>query len=105
MPQDNRQAVGLMYVQGQGVPQDNRQAMEWFLKSAAQGYSMAQYRVGVGYMLGKGVAQDKCQAVRWFRKAATQGNKEAQEALREMHPRLKVGDSCGVQEQDKTTPE
>ncbi len=36
-----------MYSHGEGVTQDNDQAMEWFLKSAAQGNANAQFNLGI----------------------------------------------------------
>src|ERR1700686_3891628 len=38
--------LGLMYQDGRGVPQDDRQAVEWFRKAAEQGRANAQYSLG-----------------------------------------------------------
>ena len=65
--------LGLMYVGGEGVAQDEKQAAAWFRKAAEQGDASAQYNLGVMYEQGKGVAQDYKQAVAWYRKAAEQG--------------------------------
>lgn len=70
--------LGLMYLMGQGVPQDNRKALLWMQKSAAQGNAMAQLSLGGIYRAGKVVTQDFAQAMDWWEKAAAQGNAEAQ---------------------------
>ncbi len=41
--------TGIMYRDGQGVPQDYQKAMDYFLKSANQGYSNAQFSIGNTY--------------------------------------------------------
>ena len=70
--------LGVMYKNGQGVPQDYQQAVAWYRKAAEQGYANAQYNLGVMYDNGQGVAQDYQQAVAWYRKAAEQGDASAQ---------------------------
>jgi TPR repeat protein len=39
--------LGEMYDNGQGVPQDDKQAMHWYRKAADQGDAIAQINVGV----------------------------------------------------------
>ena len=73
--------LGVMYANGQGVPQDYAQAMVWYLKAAEQGDADAQALVGVMYVNGHGVPQDYTQALIWYRKAADQGNGQAQFGL------------------------
>ncbi|MCE9951345.1 sel1 repeat family protein, partial [Aeromonas allosaccharophila] len=51
-------SLGVMYSQGQGVTQDDQQAVNWFAKAAAQGNAKAQYNLGVMYRQGQGVTQD-----------------------------------------------
>ncbi len=66
--------LGVMYAQGQGVPQDYAQAVAWFRKAADQGNALGQVALGNTYRSGAGVPQDYAQAVAWYRKAADQGN-------------------------------
>jgi hypothetical protein len=71
---DAQFALGLMYVSGNVVPNDDAQAAGWFRKAAEQGHAPAQWALGI--LLdegGIGVPQDFVQAVEWFRKAAEQG--------------------------------
>jgi uncharacterized protein len=50
--------LGWMYQKGQGVPQDNAQAVVWYRKAAEQGDANAQYSLGFMYALGLGVPQE-----------------------------------------------
>ena len=65
--------LGFMYHHGEGVAQDDAQAVKWHRKAAGQGNADGQYNLGVIYATGKGVAQDYTQAAEWYRKAAGQG--------------------------------
>jgi len=73
--------LGVMYADGQGVPQDYKQAVEWFRKAADQGDANAQYNVGFMYYNGQGVTQSYKEAAKWYRKAADQGDASAQHNL------------------------
>jgi hypothetical protein len=70
--------LGLLYLNGQGVAQDDAAAMMWFRKAADQGLATAQIRLGVMYESGQGVPKDYGQAVHWYRMAADQGRSSAQ---------------------------
>ncbi len=70
--------LGLMYHNGQGVPQDYTQAVKWYRLAAEQGHPLAQYGLGLMYANGQGVPQDYTQAIKWFRLAAEQGYASAQ---------------------------
>ena len=59
-------ALGLMYDEGMGVPEDDAEAAEWFRKAAEQGLAEAQYTLGFMYANGKGVPKDSVEAVRWL---------------------------------------
>ena len=70
--------LGIMHTNGEGVPEDDRQAAYWFQKSARQGNPQSQYHLGILYANGAGVPEDDPQAVYWFRKSAEQGDARAQ---------------------------
>jgi TPR repeat protein/serine/threonine protein kinase len=80
---------GDYFADGIVIPQDFRQAVIWYRRSAEQGYSPAQANLGLMHMHGSGVPPDWNEAVEWFRMAAAQGNYAAQENLRllEVKPR------------------
>ncbi len=59
--------LGLMYRNGEGVPQDDAEAVGWWRKAAEQGYATAQHNLGVMYGKGLGVPQDEAQAYMWFK--------------------------------------
>ena len=65
--------IGLMYHEGQGVPQDHAQAAVWYRKAAEQGDARAQLFLGYAYDHGEGIPQDYAQAAVWVHKAAKQG--------------------------------
>jgi TPR repeat protein len=100
--------LGLMYENGQGVPQDKKEAVNWLLKSAEQknllaqslirggyqklhkqaaeqGDSYAQRFLGASFYLGLGVTQDYAEAAKWYKKAAEQGDSSAQNILGAMY--------------------
>jgi hypothetical protein len=75
---------GMAYANGQGVTQNDTEAVKWYRKAAEQGHANAQYFLGWMYENGRGVAQNDFEAVKWYRKAAEQGHADAQNALRRM---------------------
>ena len=62
--------LGVMYDNGQGVPQDYVQAVKWYRLAADQGDAGAQTLLGFMYNLGRGVQQDYVEAHKWFNLAA-----------------------------------
>ena len=67
-----------MHVSGQGVPQNFKEALRWYMKAAEQGYAGAQSNLGVMHQVGKGVPQNFKEALRWYTKAAEQRHADAQ---------------------------
>ena len=65
--------LGAMYETGQGVAQDDVQAVAWLRKASENGNSEGMVSLGWMYLQGRGVAQDSAQAADWFRKAAEKG--------------------------------
>jgi TPR repeat protein len=74
-------SLGVLYDNGQGVPQDYVQAAQWYRKAAEQGFAAAQYNLAQMYIKGLGVPQDYLEAAQWDRKAAEQGEADAQYVL------------------------
>ncbi len=74
---DAQAMLGVMYARGDGVPEDDTEAVRWYRKAAEQGDARAQAMLGVKYSSGEGVTQDNAEAVRWYRKAAEQGQADA----------------------------
>ena len=70
--------LGLMYDNGEGVPENDAEAVKWYGKAADQGHSGAQSNLGFMYDNGEGVPENDAEAVKWYRKAADQGHSGAQ---------------------------
>ena len=62
--------LGVLYHNGQGVPQDYQEAMKWYRKAAEQGHPGAQSNLGRLYDNGQGVPQDFVRAHMWFNLSA-----------------------------------
>ncbi|KAF9129953.1 hypothetical protein BGW39_003609 [Mortierella sp. 14UC] len=71
--------LGVMYHEGLGVSVNRLRAMDWYLKTANQGYSQAHIKLGDLFVDGKGgIVQDHTKAKEWFLKAAKQEEADAQ---------------------------
>lgn len=70
--------LGQQYDFGQGIEQNDSQALLWYRRAAEQGHPRAQYNLGVMYTNGQGVTKDSRMAVEWYFKAAEQGFAAAQ---------------------------
>ena len=73
--------LGFMYRNGEGVPEDDAEAVRWYRLAADQGHAVAQIRLGQRYGTGLGVPHNDAEAVRWFRLAADQRHARAQAIL------------------------
>ncbi|HEY7533333.1 MAG TPA: tetratricopeptide repeat protein [Nitrospiraceae bacterium] len=69
--------LGVLYDQGQGVPQNDHEAMSWYRRAAEQGDARAQYNLGLMYANGQGVPPNLVEAYYWVSLAAAQGNAPA----------------------------
>lgn len=67
-----------MYRKGQGVPQNDNTAMNWYILAAEQGEPVAQFNVGLMYQYGKGVPKNNKMAMKWLTLATKQGHSFAQ---------------------------
>jgi hypothetical protein len=66
--------LGIMYLDGKGVPQNTSEAVRYLSLSAAAGSSLGQNNLGGLYRDGKGVPRDYVRAAQWFSASAAQGN-------------------------------
>ncbi|MBJ38952.1 MAG: hypothetical protein CMD83_10890 [Gammaproteobacteria bacterium] len=78
---DAQTVLGHAYADGEGVPQDDEEAVKWYRLAADQGHAEAQYQLGIAYRDGMIVPQDDEEAVKWWRLAADSGNARAQRLL------------------------
>jgi len=84
---DAQNTLGVMYYNGEGVPQDYVEAVRWYRRAADQGLAAAQFNLAVMYDRGRGVPQDDPEAVTWYRLAVDQGFAAAQYNLGFMYDR------------------
>lgn len=66
--------LGLLYLDGKGVPQNDTEAANLFRRSADQGYLKAQYNLGELYAIGQGIRRDYVSAHMWLNLCAAQGD-------------------------------
>lgn len=76
---------GMIYYLGQGVPEDEKLAVYWLKKAAAQGNTEAMFELGNAFLLGHQaaqlVAEPDREAALWYFQAASAGHAEAQYRL------------------------
>lgn len=76
-----RYGLGLLYANGEGVPQDYEQAHKWWRLAAEQGDARAQYFLGWLYYEGHSVSRNYEEARQWWFLAAEQAYPVAEYAL------------------------
>jgi hypothetical protein len=70
--------LGVMYAYGEGVPEDDTEAVRWYRLAAEQGDAPAQSNLGAMYANGEGVPEDMVLAYMWWHLAAAQGDEVGQ---------------------------
>lgn len=65
--------LGVLYFNGQGVPQDYNIAHRWFDSAAKRGNAYAQLQLGLMSLTGQGMPKDPNQEFYWYMRAAQQG--------------------------------
>jgi TPR repeat protein len=78
-------SLSYMYHKGEGLPQDDSEAVRWCRRAAEQGYAPAQDALGIIYRRGEGVPRDDAEAVRFYRKSVEQGYPQARYDLGYMY--------------------
>jgi uncharacterized protein len=82
--------LGVMYKNGWGVSQDDKEAVRWYRLAAEQGYAMAQFTLGAMYENGQGVLADYVIAHMWYDIADVNGNEKGagnrEDIAKEMMP-------------------
>src|SRR6267378_7332892 len=78
---DAQWQMGVRYHNGESVPRDDAQAMQWFLRAANRGHATAQATLGAYYWAGRGVPQDLSKAYFWSALALAQGDENSKSRL------------------------
>ncbi len=73
--------IGLLYEDGLGVRQSDKEAVKWYRMAAEQAEPRAQYYLGTAFEEGRGIPQDYKEAAKNYRLAAMQGYVNAQYKL------------------------
>jgi TPR repeat protein len=71
---DAQWQMGVRCHDGEGVPQDDARAVQWFRLAAEQGNVAAQGALGAYYWRGRGVPSDLAKAYLWSAIAMAQGD-------------------------------
>lgn len=73
--------LGMLYINGDGVPTDYVMGVEWLQKAADQGDADALLQLGWLYRDGKGIPDDPAKALKWWQNAAEREFAHAQFTL------------------------
>jgi TPR repeat protein len=73
--------IGYQYENGEGLPQNNSEAVKWYTRSAQHGNARGQKNLGQMYEEGQGISEDWVTAAAWYRKSADQNWQKGQYAL------------------------
>lgn len=80
--------MGMMYMKGQGVDQDYKNAGEWFRKASEKSIPQAQYKLGNLYLKGRGVPKDFEYAYIWFSVGAAHKHQLSVNAIKKAKTKL-----------------
>ena len=80
--------LGLIYDNGDGVPENDKTAVMWYTKAAEQGYAPVQSILGVMYDNGEGVPENDIKAYVWYSISETNGNEEGKNNLKILEPQM-----------------
>jgi hypothetical protein len=69
--------LGRLYMNGDGVVQNDALAFQWLLQAGKAGDASAEANLGVLYLNGRGVAPDRYAGIVWLVRAAEQGEASA----------------------------
>jgi len=94
--------LGTLYRNGDGVLQNDEQAVEWFQRAANQGYVRALSALGSSYWAGRGVRQDYTQAYFWYQLALAEGDQNSKSLLEGISTQLTREQVASVRQQAET---
>lgn len=60
--------LGIVYLKGKDVAQDEAEGIKWIKLSAEQGNAPAQNILGMAYAFGKGVKENHDEGFKWLKK-------------------------------------
>jgi TPR repeat protein len=78
---DSQYKLAVCYDTGDGIDEDDAEAVKWFTAAAEQGHAESQYNLAICYEEGEGVPRNDDLAFQWYKKAAELGFPPAQYSL------------------------
>jgi len=91
--------LGTLYRNGDGVRQNDAQAIEWFQRAADQGYVRALSALGSSYWAGRGVRQDYSRAYFWYQLALAEGDQNSKSLLEGLSTQMTREQVASVRQQ------
>ena len=91
--------LGTLYRSGDGVLQNDKQAVDWFQRAADQGYVRALSALGSSYWSGRGVPQDYARAYFWYELALAEGDQNSKLLLEGLSTQLTGEQVAGIRQQ------
>jgi len=74
---------GIYFEEGEVIPRDIKKALEWYMKSAEQGFPEGERHIGFAYEFADlTLPHNRAKAIEWLSKAAAQGDGESAELVR-----------------------
>ncbi len=96
---DAQWQIGVRYHNGDGVPHDDAQAMQWFQRAAEQGNVAAQSALGSYYWAGRGVPEDLSKAYFWSEIALAGGDENSKSRLEGLASQMTQAQVSAVRQQ------
>tara|TARA_B100001173_G_C15531228_1_gene355529 strand:- start:36 stop:461 length:426 start_codon:yes stop_codon:yes gene_type:complete len=77
---------GTMYKkEGYWIVQSDKDASDWWLKSAEMGYAPCQFNIGTAYLIGSGIEKDLSKAKYWLQQAIDSTNEKFSESAQVLY--------------------
>jgi putative methionine-R-sulfoxide reductase with GAF domain len=95
---DAQNALGLRYASGDGVMQDEREAVSWFTKAAENGNVKAQVALGTRYWAGRGVTPSLQEAYFWTVLARAAGDKNSKTFAELLASRMTRAEAASIEQ-------
>ena len=92
--------LGYMYDHGDGVPENDVEAVKWFRLAADQGHATAQTNLGYAYFFGNGVPKDDVESYARFNVAGALGS-DVEKSKSNLTARMTKEDISAAQKRSK----
>ena len=77
---------GTMYKkEGYWIVQSDKDASDWWLKSAEMGYAPCQFNIGAAYLIGSGIEKDLSKAKYWLQQSIDNTYKKFSESAKVLY--------------------